>query len=123
MFLNLLFATTSVKAEDPLGFNYESDAGLELSRDDPRTVVGRIIEIAFGLLGTVFVVIVLYGGFKYMTAGGNTDDVAKARKIIFSGVIGLVIILMAWAITTFVFDSLEKATDGNSGKKNYPILK
>jgi len=58
----------------------------------------------------VAVVIILIGGFKWMTAGGNDDQVGEARKWIFSGIIGLAIILSAWAIAIFVLDKLSDAT-------------
>ena len=48
-----------------------------------------------------------------MTAGGNEDKVAEARKTIFAGIIGLAIILSAWAIARFVITQLSDAT--NSG--------
>ncbi len=70
----------------------------------------RIINVALGLLGVIAVVIILIGGFKWMTAGGNEDKVAEARKMIFAGIIGLAIILSAWAIAKFVIQSLSQAT-------------
>jgi hypothetical protein len=58
----------------------------------------------------VAVVIVLIGGFKWMTAGGNDDQVGEAKKWIFSGVIGLAIILSAYALASFVINQLVTAT-------------
>lgn len=87
--------------------------GLEgsLGEADLPTMVGSLIRVALSLLGVVAIVIVLIGGFKWMTAGGNDDQVAEARKWIFSGIIGLAIILSAWAITQFVFTKLNDALD------------
>ena len=79
------------------------------SRNFIDAVVG-IINVALGLLGIVAVVIILAGGFKWMTAGGNDDKVAEARKLIVSGVIGLAIIFSAWALTKFVITQLARAT-------------
>jgi len=56
------------------------------------------------------VIIVLIGGFKYMLSGGSEEKTAEARKLIISGIIGLAIILSAWAITTFVLSRLIEAT-------------
>jgi len=72
--------------------------------------VVNIINILLGLLGLVAVIIILTGGFKWMTAGGSEDKVAEARKLIISGIIGLAIILSAWAIAKFVIRSLQEAT-------------
>lgn len=81
-----------------------------LGNSDLRTTVARLINVALSLLGVIAVVIILAGGFKWMTAGGNDDKVAEARKMIFSGVIGLAIILSSWAIALFVLNRLRDAT-------------
>ena len=74
-----------------------------------EAVVG-LINVALGFLGLIAVIIILIGGFKWMTAGGNEDKVGEARKTIFAGIIGLAIILFAWGITTFVVTHLGKAS-------------
>jgi len=67
------------------------------------------VLVALSLLGIVAVVIILIGGFKWMTAGGNQDEVDKAKKLITNGIIGLAIILAAFAISKFVIESLVSA--------------
>lgn len=84
-----------------------------LNDSDPREMVGRLINVALGFLGVIAVVIILIGGFKWMTAGGNEDKVAEARKMIGYGVIGLIIILAAWAVATFVINTIYTATQNN----------
>jgi len=74
------------------------------------SIVG-IINVVLGLLGIIAVVIILIAGFRWMTAGGNEDKVAEARKMIVAGIIGLAIILSAWAISRFVIVQLARATD------------
>ena len=81
-----------------------------LSSADVRVTVARIIRVAMSLLGIIAVVIVLIGGFTWMTAGGNDEKVGEAKKWIFSGIIGLAIILSAYAIATFVINQLITAT-------------
>lgn len=87
---------------------YKDDIGLGTKPLDDA-VVG-LINVLLGFLGLIAVVIILIGGFRWMTAGGNEDKVAEARKTIFSGIIGLAIILFAWGITTFVVQELVKAS-------------
>lgn len=84
---------------------------IQLGSDDPRKIVARIINTAMLFLGIVAVVIILLGGFKWMTAAGNEDKVSEAKKLMGSGVIGLVIILAAWGIASFVLSSLINATN------------
>ena len=81
-----------------------------LASADVRVTVARIITVAMSLLGIIAVVIILIGGFTWMTAGGNDEKVGEAKKWIFSGVIGLAIILSAYAIATFVINQLITAT-------------
>lgn len=96
--------------EDDVGMNYGKETGL--GERDPRDIVASIINIALGFLGILAVVIILIGGFKWMTAAGNEDQVGEAKKIIIAGIIGLVIILAAWGIAQFVLTQLMEATAG-----------
>ena len=95
-------------AADPLGITYGKASGL--GTKDVRETVARIINVALGLLGIVAVVIILIGGFEWMTAGGNEEKTGEARNRIFAGIIGLAIILSAYAIAQFVINSLVSAT-------------
>lgn len=87
-----------------------SSDGINLGKKDPRTMAAQLINVILTLLGIVAVVIVLLGGFKWMTAAGNEDKVSEAKKLLGAGVIGLVIILAAWGIASFVLNELMKAT-------------
>lgn len=78
-----------------------------LPQTDARTVVINLINTLLGVLGIVFLLLVLYGGFLWMTAGGNDDRASQGRKIIGNGIVGLIIIFLAFAITTFVFTILQ----------------
>ncbi len=91
-----------------LGMNYATAIGL--GTQDVRSTVSGIIRAFMGLLGIVAVVIILLGGFKWMTAAGNEEKVAEAKKLIVSGIIGLVIILSAYAIAQFVVGSIVNGT-------------
>ncbi len=86
----------------------------KLGNRDLRETAANLINVLLGLLGLIAVVIVLAGGFKWMTAGGSEDKIGEARKMIFSGVIGLAIILSAWAISLFVINQLSTATGGTA---------
>ena len=85
-------------------------SSIKLGAGDVRQTAAQIINVALGFLGIIAVVIVLLGGFKYMVAGGSEEKTSEARKLIVSGIIGLAIILSAWAITSFVISNLVTAT-------------
>ena len=91
-----------------------------LGTENLQVTISRVINIALSLLGVIAVVIILIGGFQWMTAGGNDEKVANARKIIFAGIIGLAIILSAWAIARFVLIQLGQAT-GVAGADSYEL--
>jgi hypothetical protein len=104
------FAQSNLTGND-LGLNaIGGSGGIKLGGGDVRTTAARIINVALGFLGIIAVVIVLIGGFKYMVSGGNEEKTSEAKNMIVAGIIGLAIILSAWAITTFVISSLLSAT-------------
>jgi hypothetical protein len=79
-------------------------------QQDLRITIARIVRTAMSLLGIIAVMIILYGGFKWMTSGGSDDAVGDSKKIITAGIIGLIIILTAYAIASFAINSLITAT-------------
>ncbi len=85
-------------------------AGIGLGNEDPRSIAANIINIILGFLGILAVVLILFGGFKWMTAAGNEDKVAEAKKLLVAGVIGLIIILAAYALAAFILDAVFRAT-------------
>ncbi|MDO8499845.1 MAG: hypothetical protein Q7S66_04260 [bacterium] len=70
---------------------------------DPRVIALSVVRLAMGFLGLGFLVLTLYAGYLWMTAGGEEEKVATAKKLLTQAVIGLAIILSAYAITSYVF--------------------
>ena len=106
-------AMAQIGQEDITGLNAiksSNGAGLKLGGGDVRQTAANIINVALGFLGIISVIIVLLGGFKYMISGGNEEKTTEAKNLIISGIIGLAIILSAWAITKFVVGNLMTAT-------------
>ncbi|OGY45748.1 MAG: hypothetical protein A2663_02905 [Candidatus Buchananbacteria bacterium RIFCSPHIGHO2_01_FULL_46_12] len=71
----------------------------------PATV-GRIIGIALSILGVIFMAYIVYGGYLWMIARGNDEQVTKAKAIIRGSIIGIIIVLGAYAISAFVVSRL-----------------
>ena len=109
LLLSIMLVPATFAVDDAFGLSYGSASGL--GTNDLRTTAASIINVALSLLGIVALVIILVGGFEWMTAGGEEEKTAEARKRIFAGVIGLAIILSAFAIARFVFQKLGEATD------------
>lgn len=108
MLLAALPVLAQVGTVGQLGVEYGTATGLGTA--DIRSTMAAIINVALGLLGIVAVVIIVAGGFIWMTSGGNDEKVEKAKNMIFMGIIGLAIILSAYAIATFVIAQLTRAT-------------
>lgn len=73
------------------------------------TLVGSIISGVLSLLGVIFLCLVLYAGFLWMTAQGDPKAITKAKEILIGGVAGMLIVLSAYAITDFVTTNLQGA--------------
>jgi uncharacterized protein (TIGR02145 family) len=104
-----LVSSSSVLAGDTFGTGFV-EGEIALSSKDPRTMVSQIINVALSILSIIAVIIVIYGGFIWMTSEGSEEKVEKAKKILKAGVIGLAIILASWGIASFVLNKLGQAT-------------
>ena len=71
-----------------------------------ENIVSNIIQVFLSLLSMIFIILVLYAGFNWMTAGGDEQKVTKAKETIYRAVIGLVVTISAFVITYFVFNLL-----------------
>ena len=107
-----VFALTVVPAlaasGDPFGLDYGTATGLGTT--DIREGIMSIVQYLLTFLGVIAILIMLYGGFVWMTAGGNEEKVGQAKKIISAGIIGLVIIFISYALARFVIEQLITAT-------------
>ena len=92
---------------------------IALGTQDIRVIIGNIIYVALGVIGVVILVIIIYAGFLWMTAGGNEEKVEEAKKWIRNAVIGLAIVLCSYAITYFIITRLLGATLGSG---NGPVF-
>ena len=71
-------------------------------------MAGQIIGSLLALIGVVFFILMIYAGVLWMTSQGNEDQVSKAKSIIVGAVIGLIIISMAYGITSFIINNVVK---------------
>ena len=75
-----------------------------LGNEDPRTIIASVINVALGFLGIIAVLLILAGGFKWMTAAGNDEAISSAKNLMVAGVVGLIIVLSAFGIARFVVE-------------------
>lgn len=70
------------------------------------TIVGNIILAVLGLLGVIFTILLVYGGFLWLTSAGEEDKAKKGTGLIFNAIIGALIVIAAYAITYYVLQKL-----------------
>jgi hypothetical protein len=70
------------------------------------TNVGLIVNAAFGLLGALFIILIILAGFNWMTAEGNDEKISKSKDKLKSAIIGLVIILASYSIWKLIAEKL-----------------
>lgn len=99
---------------DTGGKGLEAFQNIGLGNKDPRAIASSVVQVMLGFLGVIAVVLILFGGFKWMTAMGNEDKVDEAKKLISYGVVGLLIVLAAFAVSVFVLNALLGSTGANS---------
>jgi hypothetical protein len=90
--------------------NVGKEAGITNTDRSLPEIIGQLINIVLGFLGIVLLGLILWAGFLWMTAGGNVDQTKAARAYMANAVIGLIIVVAAFAITNFVLTSLVNVT-------------
>ena len=87
-------------------------AGLSTAEADTdvATITGRVINAALGLVGVIFVVLMIYAGFLWMTAQGNVEQVKKAKTMIVQASIGTLVVfasyVLVWTLMDYIFDAV-----------------
>jgi len=99
----LVFAQQAITGEvgstelpDPLGDSHPT----------PQILIGTIINGILGLVGSLALVMFIYGGLVWTTAAGSAEKIQKGKDILVWATIGLIIIFSAYAIVIFVFTGL-----------------
>ncbi len=90
---------------DPLG-TAAGQAGYDLEKINALKIVSTVLNMMLSFIGVIFLISMIYGGFLWMTARGNDEQVNKAKNIMTTAVIGIVIIVLAYAISWFVLNRL-----------------
>ncbi len=86
-------AGSAIRLEDPL----------QGKADNPNVLIGQIIKAALGLVGSLALLMFVYGGFTWMLSAGNTEKVQKGKNIFIWATIGLIVIFSAYGIIRFLF--------------------
>lgn len=100
-------------------YNFAEDSGLQKtaektgylnttfnSADSLESNIGSFITILMSFLGVLFLILIIFGGIRWMTAAGNQERIGKAKNILINSSIGLVIVLAAYALSYFILNFL-----------------
>ncbi len=82
------------------------------------TTIGTIISVILGFIGVVFLILLIYSGWVWMTAGGEEERIKKAKRTLINATIGIIITFSAYAIASFVLNAIGDATNTNSDGSN-----
>ena len=82
-----------------------TDSDLKIPKGDlgaNSTAISTVLELAFGALGSIAFIVMVYAGMKFVLSRGNADAVAKARNTIVYATIGLILSILSFAIVRFI---------------------
>lgn len=92
-----------------------SRGGFDTSKRDVNPIIGTLISVILSFLGVIFLILMVYGGYMWMTAAGNEEKAKKARALIQAAVLGLIVVVGAYAMTIFVMSRIAKDLIPESG--------
>ncbi len=106
MISNLLICSNAF-AETPSYYAREGASSIVVpDGPDMMTIIKNLLNTTFGVVGVIAVVMMIIGGFYYLTSQGSPERVQKGKNTILYGIVGLIIVLSAFAIVNFVLSSL-----------------
>src|SRR5574344_1156500 len=90
--------------------NKKGNAGTVLRNfSNPEDKITSIIGTVLSFVGVAFLILMIYGGILWMTSQGNDTQIKKAKGILINGIIGLVIVIFAYAITAYIGNTLTSS--------------
>ena len=87
---------------NPLGGTEASPKGTT----DISTIIGKVIKAVLGIVGSIALLMFIYGGFLWLTSGGGKERIKKGKDILIWAIIGLVIIFLSYTLVEFVITAL-----------------
>lgn len=76
-----------------------------------RQALDTIFNLVFAIAGAIFVILLIVGGIQYLTAAGNEENTTKARRLLVDAIVGLIIVLAAFAIGKFILTKFGLARE------------
>ena len=92
--------------EMTLSGGVSSSQGDDVPKDLAGDVFKNVVDILLSIIGAVSVIMLIYGGIRYTTSGGNANSVTAAKNTIMYSIIGLVVAILAFAVVQFVVNQV-----------------
>lgn len=117
LFTLCILALPVAALADNYGLSATADASGLTKRypSDVPTLIGNVIGTALSMIAVIFFILMVYGGFLWMTAHGDSGQVDKAKDTIIAAIIGIIVVLASYAITNFVFSATKGAGGAGGG--------
>lgn len=126
VFLAMLFiampAPANADLQGDIGNRLSSvagDLGAGLGNTDIRIAIAIAVRAVLAFIGVIFLVMMVYAGFLWLTSGGNEMTTAKAIHTMQNAALGLLVIFVSFAISTFIIRGLQRASIGSDGSTTY----
>jgi cbb3-type cytochrome oxidase subunit 3 len=87
--------------------NSAFEGSIPFESEGPPEIIGSVVGAILSFVGLLFFILIIYGGLTWMTAAGNQQQIDKAKSLITSAVIGLIIVMAAYALTSFIGTALS----------------
>jgi hypothetical protein len=101
-FIALFFSITVYHAQSVSASDYSIDNPLKGVANTPQEFIGQIIKGVLGIVGSLALVMFIYGGFTWMTSSGNSEQVTKGKNIVIWAAIGLIVIFSSYTLIRFL---------------------
>ena len=105
--LLFLFVINIIGIAPALGQSFHNPVAAIGDNPNIPLVVGKVIKIVLGIVGSIALVLFITAGFIWMTAKGEATKIKKATDIMLWAAIGLVVIFSSYAILNFVFGIIK----------------
>lgn len=112
LFLVFAFSVFNAQAQDKGSYNFASESGLTLTgtgagynpdvTPSPELIIGQVIQTVLSFVGVIFLAFMIYAGITWLTAQGDEKKVSKAKEIIEESIVGIIIVIIAYAVSSFL---------------------
>ncbi len=109
VFLIAIYFVNAYSLQNLNEFTQQTQAETGLQKAGAAEVVAMVINIFLGLVGILFVILIIYGGVQWLISAGSPDKIGKAKKVIIYAIVGIAIVTTAYTITYFITSALEQS--------------